>query len=180
VQTHPNPAIRLRWSDIDLDARVLMVSHQIRDDHGRTVVCPPKTEVSVRAVALDRHTARMLRRLRARHAAAGRGGAEFVFVTAHGGPLNPAYVTREFRRQIAQAGLPPIRLHDLQHGAASLSLAAGNDLKTEPCPRAAQAPTTRRPRMCREPTQTHTIECAHLALTARPHMIVIGHARSRR
>jgi hypothetical protein len=26
--------------------------------------------------------------------------------------------------------LPPIRLHDLRHGAASLSLAAGNDLKT--------------------------------------------------
>lgn len=29
-----------------------------------------------------------------------------------------------------RAGLPPIRLHDLRHGAATLSLAAGNDLKT--------------------------------------------------
>ncbi|MFG1641340.1 tyrosine-type recombinase/integrase [Amycolatopsis sp. NPDC049252] len=30
---------------------------------------------------------------------------------------------------IAGADLPSIRLHDLRHGAASLSLAAGNDLK---------------------------------------------------
>jgi site-specific recombinase XerD len=28
-----------------------------------------------------------------------------------------------------EAGLPPIRLHDLRHGAASLMLAAGVDLK---------------------------------------------------
>lgn len=27
------------------------------------------------------------------------------------------------------AGLPPIRLHDLRHGAATLSLAAGTDMK---------------------------------------------------
>lgn len=30
----------------------------------------------------------------------------------------------------AEADLPPIRLHDLRHGAASLSLAAGNELRT--------------------------------------------------
>ena len=29
----------------------------------------------------------------------------------------------------AQAGLPPVRLHDLRHGAATLALAAGADLK---------------------------------------------------
>jgi hypothetical protein len=30
----------------------------------------------------------------------------------------------------ADAGLPPIRLHDLRHGAATLALAAGVDLRT--------------------------------------------------
>jgi integrase len=39
-------------------------------------------------------------------------------------------VTHTFRRLTAEADLPPIRLHDLRHGAASLSLAAGNELKT--------------------------------------------------
>lgn len=46
-------AAGLRWCDIDLDARVLQVSHQVQDHNGRTVICPPKTESSVRVLALD-------------------------------------------------------------------------------------------------------------------------------
>ncbi|RSM63059.1 hypothetical protein DMH03_13560 [Amycolatopsis sp. WAC 01376] len=53
----------------------------------------------------------------------------FLFTNRHRGPLSPGYVTHTFTRLVAEAGLPPIRLHDLRHGAASLSLAAGNDLK---------------------------------------------------
>lgn len=34
-----------------------------------------------------------------------------------------------FRRLIKTSGLPPVRLHDLRHGAASLALQAGADLK---------------------------------------------------
>lgn len=104
-----------------------MVSRQIRDDCGHTVVCPPKTESSVRVVALDHFTVAMLRRLRGRQAAGRVAGAGFLFVTEKGRPINPAYITREFRALVAEANLPPIRLHDLRHGAASL--AAGNELK---------------------------------------------------
>ncbi|MEU3625808.1 tyrosine-type recombinase/integrase [Amycolatopsis coloradensis] len=38
-------------------------------------------------------------------------------------------MSHTFTWLVAEAGLPPVRLHDLRHGAASLSLAAGNDLK---------------------------------------------------
>ncbi|MBB6550124.1 tyrosine-type recombinase/integrase [Nonomuraea rubra] len=38
--------------------------------------------------------------------------------------------TRPFERLSFAAGVPPIRLHDLRHGAATPSLAAGNDMKT--------------------------------------------------
>lgn len=34
-----------------------------------------------------------------------------------------------FRRLISIFDLPPIRLHDLRHGSAILSLLAGNDIK---------------------------------------------------
>ena len=34
-----------------------------------------------------------------------------------------------FTRLAAREGLPPVRLHDLRHGAATLALAAGTDLK---------------------------------------------------
>lgn len=44
-------------------------------------------------------------------------------------PLAPDRLTRTFKALAAEAGLPPIRLHDLRHGAASLALSAGTDLK---------------------------------------------------
>jgi hypothetical protein len=44
--------------------------------------------------------------------------------------LHPEYATRHFTRLVTRADLPPIRLHDLRHGAASLAHEAGADLKT--------------------------------------------------
>lgn len=43
--------------------------------------------------------------------------------------MAPDRLTRTFKRLASQAGLPPIRLHDLRHGAASLALSAGVELK---------------------------------------------------
>jgi hypothetical protein len=54
----------------------------------------------------------------------------YVFTTPAGRPLNPDYLTRRFRHLVRQSGLPPVRLHDLRHGAATLAHAAGADLKT--------------------------------------------------
>ena len=42
----------------------------------------------------------------------------------------PNYATTRFRTLTGRAGLPPVRLHDLRHGAASLAHEAGADLKT--------------------------------------------------
>ena len=52
-----------------------------------------------------------------------------VFTRADGLLVHPDYVTRHFGRLIAQAGLPPIRVHDLRHGAATLALASGVEMK---------------------------------------------------
>jgi integrase len=38
-------------------------------------------------------------------------------------------VTEQFHWLCMEADLPPIRLHDLRHGAATLLLAAGHDMK---------------------------------------------------
>jgi integrase len=37
---------------------------------------------------------------------------------------------RDFRRVLKKSGLPPMRLHDLRHSAASLMLTLGVPLKT--------------------------------------------------
>jgi hypothetical protein len=52
-----------------------------------------------------------------------------VITSLNGDPLAPDRLSRYFQQLSAAAGLPPIRLHDLRHGAATLALAAGADLK---------------------------------------------------
>jgi integrase len=52
-----------------------------------------------------------------------------VFVRENGATLHPANVTDRFHAIAEAADLPPIRLHDLRHGAASLMLAAGQGMK---------------------------------------------------
>jgi hypothetical protein len=54
----------------------------------------------------------------------------YVFTRPDGLPINPNYATTRFRILVRRAGLPPVRLHDLRHGAASLAHQAGADLKT--------------------------------------------------
>ncbi|MFG1849565.1 tyrosine-type recombinase/integrase [Micromonospora carbonacea] len=123
----------LRWSDIDLDHATLTVSEQIVVVDGQDVIGPPKSASSCRTIALDATTVGLLRGEWRRHChtlqTTGRNRAGYVFVNAKGHPLRPDYLTRRLRKLIANAGLPPVRLHDLRHGAASLALAAGVGLK---------------------------------------------------
>ncbi|MGS2619877.1 tyrosine-type recombinase/integrase [Micromonospora sp. LZ34] len=53
----------------------------------------------------------------------------YVFTGPDGLPIHPGYLTQRLRLLVGRAGLPPIRLHDLRHGAATLARAAGADLK---------------------------------------------------
>jgi site-specific recombinase XerD len=59
----------------------------------------------------------------------GLGRHRLVFTHEDGSSLHPEFITRHFER-LARAGLTPIRLHDLRHGAATLALGGGADLKT--------------------------------------------------
>jgi len=52
-----------------------------------------------------------------------------VFTKENGEMLHPANVTRRFIELYEEIGLPPVRLHDLRHGAATYAHAAGADLK---------------------------------------------------
>lgn len=52
-----------------------------------------------------------------------------LFLHANGRPVRPDWLTRRFAKLVKELGLPPVRLHDLRHGAASIAGAAGVDLK---------------------------------------------------
>jgi len=128
-------AAGLRWRDIDLDGAAAIIACQLQQYDGRLVLCPPKTAGSERAVAVDRTTVAVLRAHKAaqeaERATLGKDyhDSGYVFTCLNGDPMAPDRLSRTFRRLSGEAGLPPVRLHDLRHGAATLALAAGADLK---------------------------------------------------
>lgn len=129
-------ACGVHWDDIDLDAKTLTVRWQIIQHGWATALDTPKTDGSEATIALDAGTVDALKAHRARQhrerlvAGATWTASALVFTTSTGGRLHPADVTDNFHRLRVQAGLPPVRLHDLRHGAATLALAAGVDMKT--------------------------------------------------
>ncbi|MCO5974928.1 tyrosine-type recombinase/integrase [Actinoallomurus soli] len=129
-------ACGLRWPDLDLTGGIATVRWQIVQIGGTTVQGRPKSDAGGRQVALDRHTITALVAHKARQnterLAAGQHWTDtgFAFTTPTGHPLHPAEVTEQFHWLCMEADLPPIRLHDLRHGAATLLLAAGHDMKT--------------------------------------------------
>lgn len=128
-------ACGLVWDDLDLDEGIAYISRQVQQGaDGQLKACPLKTESSRRAVALDPETIIVLRAHRSRQdrrfSQAGITSEGWVFTHEDGEPLSPSYLTRKFNDLVEEAGLPPVRLHDLRHGAATLMLLAGEELKT--------------------------------------------------
>lgn len=128
-------ACGVEWQDIDLGTGMLTVCRQLVQDGWDVVETKPKSEAGNRSVALDAGTVAALQAHRraqmedrlAWGPAWGETGK--VFVREDGSTLHPAMVTGRFYAMVEETGLPPIRLHDLRHGAASLMLAAGVPMK---------------------------------------------------
>ena len=52
-----------------------------------------------------------------------------MFTREDGRPLRGGFVSEHFEVLTRQAGLPPVRFHDLRHGAATMLIAAGQPVK---------------------------------------------------
>ncbi|MET9928009.1 MULTISPECIES: tyrosine-type recombinase/integrase [unclassified Streptomyces] len=123
------------WSETNLDTHFLTVSSQLVQDGWEVEASDPKTDSGSRVVALDDDTVDVLKHHRERQETAreewGTAWVEtgHVFTQEDGSWLHPGKVTDLFERLVAASGLPPIRLHDLRHGAATLMLAADIDIK---------------------------------------------------
>jgi integrase len=125
----------LRRADTDLSVALTTVRWQITQLGWRTMQGAPKSDAGDRTVALDSVTVADIRRHRREQdterekAGDAWNDSGFEFTDEHGGPLHPADVTYAFHMIAYLAGLPPVRLHDLRHGAATLLLAAGHGMK---------------------------------------------------
>ncbi|MGX4691566.1 site-specific integrase [Streptomyces sp. JNUCC 63] len=133
--TGDTPDAGQRWTDTRLDAGLITVAKQLVVNGWEVYEDDPKTDVGARTIALDTDTVQALKRHRAQQdkdreewgSAWGETGR--VFTWENGDFLHPANVTRRFIELYEEIGLPPIRLHDLRHGAATLAHATGADLK---------------------------------------------------
>ncbi|HEY3505170.1 MAG TPA: site-specific integrase [Actinocatenispora sp.] len=129
-------AAGLRWVDVSLNEGTVTINQQ-RITMGAAVhTAEPKSRAGRRTIALDRHTVAVLRahrdrqRAEADHAGCGWRDSGYTFTKLDGDPLHPNYLTHRFADLLIGSGLPPIRLHDLRHGAATLAQHAGVDIKT--------------------------------------------------
>jgi hypothetical protein len=127
-------AVGLTWTDVDLDGGEVTVAAQIVQLGYATEHATPKAD-SQGVVALDSTTTQVLRAHRERQRREAESWGEawhhtgLVFTREDGTALHPELVSRTFERLVRDADLPPIRLHDLRHGAATLALAGGADMK---------------------------------------------------
>lgn len=121
----------LPWFNVDSGFRWLRVTQTLSRIDGEMRIRPTKS-YRPRTIHLDRHTAKVLRKLREeqddRRALVGPDWAnenDLVFTTGMGTPLTPDRITTHFTTLSTAAPVPRLRLHDLRHTHASLLLQAG-------------------------------------------------------
>jgi integrase len=113
----------LAWSDVDLRTRRVHIRGDV------------KSEDSDRELIIDQGTADVLGAWRkvqlAERLAWGPAWTDtgLCFTREDGTPVRPGWISERFGTLAARAGLPPVRFHDLRHGAASMQLAAGTPMK---------------------------------------------------
>ena len=126
----------LRWSDVDLEngtASIVQTLQRVRKQG--LVFLPPKSAKSRRAISLDAETVRSLREHRGKQVLLkvelgdAWGDHGLVFPGALGQPLDPATLTRNFKKLAGRVGMSHVRLHDLRHFHATMLLKSGTHLK---------------------------------------------------
>jgi integrase len=129
--------LALKWREVNLDADALRITATLYRRKARNfAITPTKTHKSDRMVALAPVAVDALRSHRARQLEErlALGDAwqdnDLVFPLQDGSPMDGQNMYRyEFRRQLARAGLPPIRFPGLRHTFATLMREQGMDIK---------------------------------------------------
>jgi len=118
----------LKWTDFDWAKKTLKIDRQLGYPGDGIGFSQTKTRNSRRTISLGSQTIQVLRQHYDRQCKArleaGENWQEFglIFTTSNGTPIHPRNLLKEFKKILKQAGLPPIRFHDLRHTCASLLL----------------------------------------------------------
>lgn len=130
--------LHLRWSDVDLDAKQLIIAGSAQFIEGERVEGTTKSGRK-RVVSFDEGTIKVLKDQRKMQAAdklrvgpEWRGGGDYVFTTGWGEPVHPDTLSslfpiliKRYNKADPKTPLPHARLHDLRHIHATTLLLAG-------------------------------------------------------
>jgi integrase len=119
--------------DVDLDSErpTVRVKRAYKDVGGKPVIGDCKTPNSIRTIALDEETVRVLRawrqRKREERLAAGPAWVEtpFLFTDDHGQPMDPRAASKRFARRAARHGLGIDGFHGFRHSHCAQLVSAG-------------------------------------------------------
>jgi integrase len=124
-----------QWRNVDLERKVLRVASTLSYVDGEFTFTAPKTSRARRSVDLPDTVVAFLRKLRKEQAQRKMAYRDVwdehdvVFDDGIGQPLSPWTVSADFRRVVAELGLPRTRFHDLRHAHATHLLSAGVHVK---------------------------------------------------
>jgi integrase len=128
--------LALRWDDLDLENGVLYVQRTVSRIPGRGYLeSEPKTKSSRRrivlpTVAIEALKEHFVNQEKVRMKAGEKWNErDIVFTNTYGGFLRPDTVLDAFHQLLKDAGLPPMRFHDLRHSAATILFVAGVNAK---------------------------------------------------
>jgi integrase len=118
--------VELRRGDIDLSAEVIRIRRAAVRVNGVFHIGTPKSEASIRDVAIPPHLVPVIEDHLAKHV--GKARDSLVFPNAAGGHVQPATLYRHWYKARAAIGREDLRWHDLRHSGAVLAAATGASL----------------------------------------------------
>jgi integrase len=128
-------ACGLRDQDVDLDAGTITIVQQTTTVGYTPITVDVKSDAGDRIIAIGPTVIAILRtylEMRGRwRAVSGDAWPDtgLFFVRPDGQPWHPQTVSSRFEQLVADSGLPPVRLHDLRHCAATYLRHGGADMK---------------------------------------------------
>lgn len=118
--------VALRWDDLEVENHTVSISKQAIMRGGKLQIVKPKTATSIRKISLPERTVELLLEEHEKHPE-----NPYLFPSPKTGEMyHPDSVSNLHKKILRDAGLEPIRLHDLRHTFATLALQSGVDVKT--------------------------------------------------
>ena len=117
----------LQWSDLDPENQLITVNKQLSKINGELVLTTPKTQNSIRKVAVPKRTVELLIAEHEKHP-----DSPLMFASPRTGSYwSPDAIGRVHKKLLAMAEIDSsVRFHDLRHTFATLAMQSGVDVKT--------------------------------------------------